>query len=144
MTQEQRRSFCPISYVLDLFGDKWTLLVVRDIALARKSYFREFLESQEKIASNILADRLKSLVAAGIVSRRPDPSNARQVIYELTEKGEDLIPALLELGFWGAKHDAESAAPKHQIRRIQNDRDGLVAEIKASLKAARARRLPAQ
>lgn len=140
VTQENRRSYCPISYGLDLFGDKWTLLVVRDIALARKRYFGEFLASEEKIATNILADRLKALVASEIVSRRPDPSHARKVIYELTEKGEDLIPALLELGLWGAKHDAESAAPKRHIRRIEKDRDGLIAEIRASLKAARTER----
>lgn len=136
-----RRSSCPISYVLDIFGDKWTLLVIRDLAFSRKRYFRDFLASREKIASNILAGRLKTLAASGIVSRRPDPENARQVIYELTEKGEDLIPALLELGLWGAKHDAETAAPKHYIRRIEKDREGLIAEIKSSLKAERARQI---
>jgi len=141
VTQKKRfrRSFCPISYVLDIFGDKWTLLVIRDLAFARKRYFRDFLASSEKIASNILADRLKTLAASGIVSRRPDPANARKIIYELTEKGEDLIPALLELGRWGAKHDAETAAPKHHIRRIEKDREGLIVEIKSSLKEARTR-----
>jgi len=134
-----RRSYCPISYVLDIFGDKWSLLVIRDLALSHKRYFRDFLASPERIASNILADRLKTLVAAEIVSRRPDPANARKVIYALTEKGEDLIPALLELGYWGAKHDAETAAPKHYIRRIEKDREGLIAEIKSSLKGERTR-----
>jgi DNA-binding HxlR family transcriptional regulator len=134
-----RRSSCPISYVLDILGDKWTLLVVRDLAFSRKRYFRDFLASSEKIASNILADRLKTLAASGIVSRRPDPANARKIIYDLTEKGEDLIPALLELGHWGAKHDAETGAPRHYIRRIEKDREGLIAEIKSSLKAERAR-----
>jgi DNA-binding HxlR family transcriptional regulator len=132
-----RRSSCPISYVLDIFGDKWTLLLIRDLAFSRKRYFREFLASSEKIASNILADRLKTLAASGIVSRRPDPANARKIIYELTEKGEDLIPALLELGRWGAKHDAETGAPMRYIRRIEKDREGLIAEIKSSLKAQR-------
>jgi DNA-binding HxlR family transcriptional regulator len=134
-----RRSSCPISYVLDILGDKWTLLVIRDLAFARKRYFRDFLASSEKIASNILADRLKTLAASGIVSRRPDPANARNIIYELTEKGEDLIPALLELGHWGAKHDAETGAPMHYIRRIEKDREGLIAEIKSLLKAERTR-----
>jgi DNA-binding HxlR family transcriptional regulator len=134
-----RRSYCPISYVLDIFGDKWTLLLIRDLAFSRKRYFRDFLASPEKIASNILADRLKTLAATGIVSRRPDPANARQIIYELTEKGEDLIPALLELGRWGAKHDAETRAPMHYIRRIEKDREGLIADIKSLLKAERTR-----
>ena len=143
MTKQNRirRSSCPISYVLDIFGDKWTLLVVRDLAFSRKRYFRDFLASSEKIASNILSDRLKTLAASGIVSRRPDPANARKIIYELTEKGEDLIPALLELGLWGAKHDAETGAPKHYIRWIERDREGLTAKIKSSLKAERARKI---
>jgi DNA-binding HxlR family transcriptional regulator len=125
--------------VLDIFGDKWTLLVVRDLAFSRKRYFRDFLASSEKIASNILADRLKTLAASGIVSRRADPANARKIIYELTEKGEDLIPAMLELGRWGAKYDAKTAAPMHYIRRIEKNREVLIAEIKSSLKAARTR-----
>jgi DNA-binding HxlR family transcriptional regulator len=134
-----RRSSCPISYALDIFGDKWTLLVIRDLAFSRKRHFRDFLASSEKIASNILADRLKTLAASGIVSSRPDPANARKIIYDLTEKGEDLIPALLELGLWGAKHDAETGAPRHYIRWIEKDREGLTAKIKSSLKAARTR-----
>lgn len=133
-----RRSSCPISYGLDIFGDKWTLLVIRDLVLSRKRYFQDFLASSEKIASNILADRLKTLEASRIVSRRPDPANARKVIYELTEKGRDLVPALVELVHWGAKYDAETGAPKHFIRRIERDREGLIAEIKSSLKGERA------
>ena len=129
------RSPCPISYSLELFGDKWTLLVIRDMVFQRKQYFRDFLTSPEKIASNILASRLKSLVSSGIISRRPDPANSRKVIYELTEKGVDLIPALLELVHWGAKHDADTGAPKQIIQRIEKDREGFIAEIKASLKS---------
>jgi DNA-binding HxlR family transcriptional regulator len=134
-----RRSSCPISYALDIFGDKWTLLVIRDLIFSRKRYFRDFLASSEKIASNILADRLKTLEASGIVSRRPDPANARKIIYELTEKGRDLIPALVELVRWGAKYDAETGAPKHFIRRIEKDREGLIAEIRSSFKGERTR-----
>ena len=134
-----RRSSCPISYALDIFGDKWTLLVIRDLVFSRKRYFLDFLASSEKIASNILADRLKTLEASGIVSRRPDPANARKIIYELTQKGEDLIPALLELVHWGAKYDAETGAPKHFIRRIVKNRESLIAEIKSSLKEEKAR-----
>ena len=134
-----RRSSCPISYALDIFGDKWTLLVIRDIVFLRKRYFRDFLASSEKIASNILADRLKTLEASGIVSKRPDPANARKIIYELTKKGEDLIPSLLELMHWGASHDADTSIPKQFIRRIEKDREGLIAEIKSSLKGEKTR-----
>ena len=111
--------------------------MVRDLVFSRKRYFRDFLAAPENIATNILADRLKTLEAAGIVSRRTDTENARKVIYELTPKGEDLIPALLELVRWGAKHDAETAAPRQFIRRIEKDREVLIAEIKASLKSER-------
>src|SRR5688500_3915984 len=140
MTKKNRSrcSSCPISYALDIFGDKWTLLVIRDLVFARKRHFQDFLASPEKIASNILADRLKVLEASGIVSRRPDPANARKVIYELAEKGEDLIPALLELVHWGAKYAAKTDAPKHFIRRIEKDREDFIADIKSSLKSNKA------
>ena len=103
-----KRSSCPVSCALDILGDKWTLLVVRDIMFKRKHYFRDFLASPEKIASNILSDRLKKLEESNIVSRRPDPGNARRVIYTLTEKGLDLLPAIQELLRWGQKHDLSS------------------------------------
>ena len=131
---DERRSSCPIACSLDILGDKWTMLVIRDMVLARKRHFREFLESAEGIASNILTDRLKRLEESGIVARRPDPENARQVIYTLTEKGKDLIPALLELARWGAKHVVRSVAPKNIARRIKEDRDGLIEDLKSSLK----------
>ncbi len=131
-----KRSDCPISYALDLFGDKWTLLVLRDLILKRKRHFRDFLASDEKIASNILAHRLKLLEAAGMVTRQRDPGSARKVIYEPTEKSADLIPALLELARWGARYDPNTAAPKALTRRIAEDRASLIAEIRSSLKKA--------
>lgn len=103
-----KRSSCPVSCALDILGDKWTLLVIRDIMFKRKHYFRDFLASPEKIASNILSDRLKKLEESNIVSRQPDPGNARRVIYTLTEKGLDLLPAIQELLRWGEKHDLSS------------------------------------
>jgi len=131
---DKRRSSCPIACSLDILGDKWTLLVVRDMVVERKRYFREFLESPEGIASNILTDRLKRLEESGIVSRRPDPDNARQVIYELTEKGKDLIPVLLDLGSWGLKHNARTVMHKNIARRLKSGREELIAELKATLK----------
>jgi DNA-binding HxlR family transcriptional regulator len=131
---DKRRSSCPIACSLDILGDKWTLLVVRDMVVERKRYFREFLESPEGIASNILTDRLKRLEESAIVSRRPDPDNARQVIYELTEKGKDLIPVLLDLGSWGLKHNARTAMHKNFARRLKGGREELIAELKATLK----------
>lgn len=129
-----RRSDCPISFALDLFGDKWTLLVLRDLVIKRKRHFQEFLASDEKIASNILAQRLRRLEAAGVLTRERDPASGRRVIYRPTEKGADLIPALLELVRWSAKYDAQTAAPKALVRRIAEDRAGVAAELRAALR----------
>ncbi len=129
------RSRCPISLSLDVLGDKWTLLVLRDLIFWHKRHFRDFLSSDEKIATNILANRLRLLQAAGIVVRSPDPSNARQVIYRLTQKGSDLIPLLIELIVWGARYE-DSAAPADFLRRAMADREGLIAEIRASVTIA--------
>ena len=91
---DQRRSGCPISCSLDLLGDKWSLLIVRDMVFQRKHYFKEFLTAEERIASNILADRLQRLEVSGVIRKEPDPDNGRQVVYSLTEKGLALIPIL--------------------------------------------------
>ena len=131
-----RRSFCPISFTLDILGDKWTLLVIRDLVFAHKRNFRDFLASEEKIATNILAQRLKTLEANGIVSRRADPENARKIIYALTEKGINLLPVLLELIRWGATYDPQTAAPKAFVKRLAKDREGLIAEIGTMLRKA--------
>ena len=128
----ERRSDCPISYALDFVGDKWTLIVLRDLMLGHKRYFQEFLGSNEKIASNILASRLKLLERSGLVTRNTDPTHGRRVIYAPTEKALDLLPAILELVRWGTKHDPKSAAPPQLLRRLAKDRDGFVAEVRAS------------
>ena len=131
---DNRRSGCPISYALDILGDKWTLLVIRDLVFKGKQNFRDFLASPEKIASNILASRLKMLEKRGIISRRADPASARKIIYGLTAKGTDLLPVLLELIRWGARHDAKTEAPASFVRRITTEREKVMAEIRASLK----------
>ncbi len=128
-----RRSDCSVSYALDYIGDKWTLLVLRDILFNGKSHFRDFLASDENIASNILTQRLKQLVAAELVLRRPDPESRRSVIYEPTTKAVDLIPALLELMRWSGKYDPQTRMTAKLARRIEEDRDGVVAEVVARL-----------
>ena len=105
------RSGCPISFSLDLFGDSWTLLVLRDLILHGKERFGEMLSSEEGIASNILAERLKRLEQSGIITRDKDPRDGRQVIYRVTDKGQTLAPVLLEIAAWGASHDAHTGAP---------------------------------
>ena len=127
-----RRSNCPIACALDLIGDKWTLIVLRDLIMARKRYFQELLEGNEGIATNILASRLKLLEAAGLVTRRADPAQARRVIYAPTEKALDLLPVLIELMRWSVKYTSRSAARRDLARRLAEDRNGLIAELRAA------------
>ena len=98
---DRTRSECPIAQSLELLGDRWTLLVLRDMLFFGKSRFREFLDSPEAIASNILASRLKKLEAAGLIERSPDPADRRRYLYTATGKGESLRPLLEELAAWG-------------------------------------------
>lgn len=129
-----RRSACPISFALDLFGDKWTLLVVRDLAIKEKRFYGELLGSEEGIATNILADRLARLEEAGVVEKEVDPDNRTRRRYRMTKKGEDLLPVLLEMILWGAKYDSKSGAPTAFVRRAERDRGGLLQEMRASLR----------
>lgn len=128
------RSNCPISCALEILGDRWTLLVVRDLIFLGKRRYREFLESPEGIATNVLADRLKRLEAGGIVVKVPDPASRRSHLYLLTDKGLDLLPVLIELAQWGAKHEPETAIPEALADRIQHDREGFMAELRAQLR----------
>ena len=127
-----RRSNCPIAVALDFIGDKWTLVVLRDLIMARKRYFQELLAGDEGIATNILTSRLKRLEAGGLVTRRADPAQARRRIYEPTEKALDLLPVLIELMRWSTKHDPKSAAPARFVRRLAEDREGFIADLRAA------------
>ena len=102
------RSRCPINYALEIFGDRWTLLLLRDLILFGKERYRELLASEEGIATNILADRLKRLEISGIITRERDPEDGRQFIYRTTEEGLALTPVLLEIAAWASVHDDAS------------------------------------
>lgn len=130
---------CPIDFALDIFGDRWTLLVIRDLVFGGKRHFSELMSSPEGIASNILAARLKKLEDFGVISRNPDPENRRQVVYDLTDKGADLLPILIEIVLWGAKYDPNTGAPKAMLRRMRDDRDTVIRELKAELEKRRLR-----
>lgn len=129
------RSPCPVSFALDLLGDRWTMLVVRDLAFAGKRRFSEFAASSEGIASNVLTDRLQRLQRAGVIESRRDPEDGRKVIYRLTDKGLDLIPALVELARWGAAHDPQTGAPAVLMRRIEQDREAFIRELEDRLRS---------
>jgi len=99
------RSGCPINLTLEVLGDKWSLLVIRDIVFGNRRHFRELLtRSEEGIASNILSDRLKTLVEQGVLSKADDPSHKQKAIYSLTEKGIELLPVLAQMAAWGRKY----------------------------------------
>jgi DNA-binding HxlR family transcriptional regulator len=98
------RSLCPINLALEVIGDRWSLLIVRDLMFSGRHHYRELLQSEEGISSNILADRLVRLVEAGVLSRTDDPTHKQKAIYKLTPMGIDLLPVIAALGSWGCKH----------------------------------------
>ncbi|MGO9358385.1 MAG: winged helix-turn-helix transcriptional regulator [Xanthobacteraceae bacterium] len=103
------RSGCPINLTLELLGDRWSLIVIRDIMFGNRRHFRELQnQSEERIASNILADRLKRLVEAGLLSRSGDPTHRQKAIYSLTEPAIQLVPMLAQMGAWGRRHTSAS------------------------------------
>ena len=103
------RSGCPINLTLEQLGDRWSLLVIRDVMFGnRRSYGELLARSEEGIASNILADRLKRLTAAGLLARRPDPTHRQKAIYSLTEAAIQLVPLLAQMGAWGRRHTRPS------------------------------------
>ncbi|MBE7368999.1 winged helix-turn-helix transcriptional regulator [Ramlibacter pallidus] len=110
--RQDHRSTCPISTALEAVGDRWTLLVVRDLMFAGKRHFRQLLQSEEGISSNVLADRLAVLVEQGIVRRDDDPSHAQKAIYSLTEKGLDLLPVVIAMSAWAQRHHPETRRPE--------------------------------
>jgi DNA-binding HxlR family transcriptional regulator len=93
-------------------GDRWTLLVIRDLMFGGKRHFREFLKAEEGISSNVLADRLNSLVEDGIVTRRDDPTHAQKAIYSLTDKGLYLLPVLIAISTWTQKYHPRTRRPE--------------------------------
>jgi DNA-binding HxlR family transcriptional regulator len=102
---DPHRSGCPINLTLEMLGDRWSLIVIRDIMFGNRRHYRELLTlSDEKIASNILADRLKRLLEAGLLSRRDDPTHKQKAIYSLTEPAIQLVPLLAQMGAWGRRH----------------------------------------
>jgi DNA-binding HxlR family transcriptional regulator len=127
----KRRSKCPISLALETLGDSWSLLIVRDLMFRGRRTFNEFLDGGEGIASNILADRLARLEESGILSKRRDAADARRFVYRLTAKGIDLVPVLVELVQWAARHE-DTDAPPAVLRAMRRDREAFMAQIRAA------------
>ena len=123
-----RRSGCPLNASVEMLGDRWSLLILRDMMLRGFRSFKEFLTSYEGIATNILADRLKRLIAHGIVTTQEDPSDGRKLIYILTPKGLDLAPVLTEMVLWAAKH--EETENQALVREMQKGKEQFVETVR--------------
>lgn len=124
----KRRSGCPLNASVEMLGDRWSLLIIRDMMLLGRRTFKEFLGSYERPASNILADRLRRLEAHGIIRAQPDPSDGRKLIYLLTSKGMDLAPVLTEMVLWAGKHEKTENRPL--IRLMQKDKQEFLEQIR--------------
>jgi DNA-binding HxlR family transcriptional regulator len=123
----KKRSHCPINFGLEIFGDRWTLLILRDLLLRGRRHFQELLSAEEGIASNILTERLKRLEQLGLISRRSNPDDRRRYVYAPTDKGQTLVPVLLEIAAWGATHDPDTGAPPDFAPAFYADREALIA-----------------
>jgi DNA-binding HxlR family transcriptional regulator len=132
MKRSGRRSDCPINFALEIFGDTWSLLVIRDLMFTASRTYTDFLNAEERIATNVLASRLEGLERAGIISRR---GTGKGATFALTAKGLDLLPAMLDIVAWSARYDRRTAAPKPFVARIRNDRKNLEREIRQRLAA---------
>ncbi|HWW70609.1 MAG TPA: helix-turn-helix domain-containing protein [Duganella sp.] len=131
--KEDLRSHCAVNYGVEIFGDRWSLLIIRDIVFVGKKTYGAFLKSEEGIATNVLASRLATLEEQGILARAPNPDDGRKDFYTLTEKGLDLIPVVLNIVLWSAKHDAKSYVlrSKEFLARLSRSPVKVSEEVKA-------------
>jgi len=138
MPDDGHRSYCPINLSLEIFGDRWTLLVLRDMMFANKRHFREFLQADELIATNVLADRLKLLVEHGIVTKADDPTHKQKAVYSLTEKGIALLPIIVQIGAWGSRYVPAAKKLDRRaravIRELQEGGPALWTQVMAELR----------
>src|SRR3954470_20414370 len=135
--KENIRSHCAVNFGVEVFGDRWSLLIIRDIVFAGKKTYGEFLKSEEGIATNVLASRLAFLEEQGILSKSPSPDDGRKDIYTLTEKGLDLIPVTLSIVLWSAKHDSDSYVRKCKelVARLNRNPVKVGEEVKAVVRS---------
>ncbi|TBH76338.1 winged helix-turn-helix transcriptional regulator [Aquirufa nivalisilvae] len=123
MKKSKKRSDCPISCSLDIWGDKWSLIIVRDLMFAKQCTYGDFLKSEEKIATNILASRLYSLEENGIISKSEHPDSKAKVLYRLTQKGIDLLPIMVEINLWADKYYDLPASRKEELKEVKKDKE---------------------
>jgi DNA-binding HxlR family transcriptional regulator len=133
--RDEHRSGCPINLTLEVLGDRWSLLIIRDMIFGNRRHFRELLSrSEEGISSNILADRLKTLVAQGIMTRADDPSHRQKALYSLTERGIQLLPVLAHMAAWGRRHLPVTEEFGIRARLLEEGGPGMWAEFMDELR----------
>lgn len=129
MREMSRRSDCPISNVLDFVGDKWSLLILRDLIFFNKHSYSEFLNAPERMATNILSSRLEKLEQDGLIAKQVDVNDKRKKVYKLTQMGKDMLPIILEMVVWSSKHDPNINTPEQVVNRAINDRENLINDL---------------
>lgn len=134
MTDIKKRSDCPISCSLDIWGDKWSLLIVRDLMFSKQCTYGDFLKSEEKIATNILASRLQALEANGIITKSVHPDSKAKVLYKLTQKGIELLPVLIEIDLWAEKYFTIPDNRKSMLEEVKKDKEKFIETAKNELK----------
>lgn len=122
----KKRSDCPISSSLDIWGDKWSLLIVRDLMFSKQCTYGDFLKSDEKIATNILASRLQMLETNGVITKQDHPDSKAKVLYKLTKKGIDLLPLMIEINLWADKYFTLPQERKAVIAEIEKDKEAFI------------------
>ena len=126
MKEIKKRSNCPVSCSLDIWGDKWSLLIVRDLMFAKQCTYGDFMKADEKIATNILASRLQTLEENGIISKSDHPDSKAKVLYKLTQKGIDLVPLMIEINLWAEKYYDVPADRKAMLKEVKKDKQKFI------------------
>ena len=135
METSKKRSECPLSCSLDVFGDKWSLLIIRDLMFGNKSTYNDFLKSAEGIATNILASRLKGLEENGVIEKSAHPDSKAKNLYKLTTKGIDLLPLIMEVYIWSEKYYEIPTDLKVRIKEAKKDKEKFVKQLTKELKS---------
>ena len=140
MKRRHRKSDCPVHFALEIFGDAWSLLIIRDLMFKARTTYTDFLRAEEGIATNVLADRLVRLEGDGIIEKDARGEGRGAGRYRLTAKGVELLPVMVDIIDWSARHDPKTAADRAFVRRVRRDRDGLLADLRAELLSRETRR----
>ncbi|MEZ2444688.1 winged helix-turn-helix transcriptional regulator [Chitinophaga sp. RCC_12] len=135
MAKAKKRSDCPVSCSLDVWGDKWSLLIVRDLLIAKECSYGDFLKSAEGIATNILAARLVALEENKIIEKLAHPDSKVKGLYRLTRKGIDLLPVMIEINLWAEKYYAIPEDRKAQLKEVKKDKAGFIKAMTKKLES---------